>query len=91
MENTGAFAIVEVAFAFEASSVAGDGEFNVLLAGFGEIDSVEIAGGPIGLMIRIVVVAVIDERELDLAGFIAVGDGPAAGASFGGASDKGQD
>ena len=34
MENAGAFAVIEVAFAFEAASVASDREFDVLPAGF---------------------------------------------------------
>ena len=76
MENAGAIAIFQVAFAIEAASVAGDDEFNVLLAGLGEIDAFEVAGGPIGFVIRIVVFAVIDEREGDFARLVAGGNGP---------------
>jgi hypothetical protein len=42
-------------------------------------------------VIGIVVAAVIDEREGNFAGLIAAGDGPAAGASFRGASDESKD
>src|SRR5258708_4431896 len=74
--------------AIEAASVAGDDEFNILLAGLGEIDALEVAGGPIGFVIRIVVLAVIDERKGDFSGLVAMRDGPASGAGIGSAGDQ---
>src|SRR5258708_1218195 len=88
MENPGAIAMFQVAFGIEAASVAGDDEFNLLLAGLGEVDALEVAGGPIGSVIRIVVLAVIDERKGDFAGLVAVGNGPASGAGVGSAREQ---
>src|SRR5215470_4521382 len=90
MEDAGAFTVVEEAFAVEFASVACDGEFHVLLAGLREIDAAEIAHGPVGLMVRIVVTRVVDEPKFDFTWFVAMRDGPAARAGVGSASNQGE-
>src|SRR6266704_1654472 len=66
MKETGAFAVVKKPFAFEFSRVARDREVNFLSSGLREIQTRNLARGPVRTVVEVMPAAGIHQRKLDL-------------------------
>src|SRR5580765_7970708 len=82
MENTCALAVFQEALTVNLPSVPSDGKAHILPSRFREIDILERARRPSRLLVRLSIVTMFHERELDLARFVRLADCPAAAMSF---------
>src|SRR5215472_4584058 len=76
MKHARAFAILQVAFAIDLARVAADREVDVLSSRLREVHSWKRTHRPVRLMVRVPVMPMLHQRELDLPRLIGLADRP---------------
>src|SRR5437763_9971028 len=82
VEQSRAFTVLEKALAHDLARIARDREVNVLPSRLREVDALKRTHGPVGAVVRLPAVMMLDQRELDLVRKIRFADGPVAAANF---------
>src|SRR6185437_14055322 len=67
VEQSRAFTVFEKSFTVDLACIARDGEVNVLSACLREVNALKRACRPVGTVVRLPTVMMLDERELDFA------------------------
>src|SRR5579871_5046423 len=89
VKYAGPLATIQISLAVEAACISGNGEMHVLAPGLGDVHAGEGSAGPIRLVVRHAMIAVLDKPEVNLAGLIGVTHGPTAALGFGSPRRKG--
>src|SRR5947209_10528627 len=82
VEQSRAFTVLEKALAIDLARIARNGEVNVLPSRPREVDTLKRTHWPVGAVVRLATVMMLDQRELDLIPKIRFADRPVAAANF---------